>query len=80
MNGLDPVPGGDSFKNGLFINEGADELKEQNLAPMAVVEKSASANSGNISNAKNRKSSNTLLTKNENKKSTNKEIKLRLFD
>jgi hypothetical protein len=80
MNGLSPVPDGSSFKKGLFINEGKDDLKEQNLAPVVVVEKSASANSENFLMQKNKKSSNTLLTKNENQKSINKAIQLRLFD
>ena len=83
MNDLNPVPDENSFKNGLFINEDVAQVKDQELAGVLVVEKSASADLGNLPNAKKkrrRKTSNNSLTKNANQTSTNEPIQLSLFD
>ena len=83
MNDLNLVSEGNSFKNGLSINEDADHVKDQELARVLVVEKRASADSENLPNAKNkplRETSNNSLTKNANQKSTDEPIQLSLFD
>jgi hypothetical protein len=83
MNDLNPVPDENSWKKGLFINEEAEQVKDQELAGVLVLEKSASANSENLPNAKKkrrRKTSNNSSRKNANQKSTNEPIQLSLFD
>lgn len=83
MNDLNPVPDENSFNKGLFINEDAEQVKDQELAGVLVVEMSASADSENLPKAKNkrpRKTSNNSLTKNANQQSTNEPIQLSLFD
>jgi hypothetical protein len=83
MNDLTPVPNENSFKNGRFINEDADKVKDRELAGVLVVEKSASVDSENLPNVKNkrhRKTSNNSSTKSANQKSTNEPIQLSLFD